>query len=226
MTTPIQGSPSDSFLRFNDQDGNLLVALHKDGTVSTEGVRFSDGTEQMTAGGSGIVLQTNGTPNVDQALLNVAGGSGITATDNGAGTVTLSATGAGTLTKASGTLSSAQIQALAVTPITLVAAPGAGKYLLPWYFTMEYVFNTAPYSVSGNLDLVGGTEAIWAQFDNVGFTDQSVNVLGPNNSVGGAPIPSSQVANQPLTILSDSDALTGGSGTINWVLYYTTETIS
>ena len=53
MLTPIQGSPTDSFLRFNDQDGNQLVALHKDGTVSAQGVRFADGTEQTSAASGG-----------------------------------------------------------------------------------------------------------------------------------------------------------------------------
>jgi hypothetical protein len=39
--------------------------------------------------GGGIVLQTDGTPNGDQTLLNIAAGAGITLTDNGTGTVTI-----------------------------------------------------------------------------------------------------------------------------------------
>ena len=44
--------------------------------------------EQDDAGG-GIVLQTDGTPNGDQTLLNLAAGTGINLTDNGTGTVTI-----------------------------------------------------------------------------------------------------------------------------------------
>jgi len=55
MTQPtrIQGSPVDSFIRYNDQDGNRLVSLNKDGSVSTTEIQFADGTTQSTAGGGG-----------------------------------------------------------------------------------------------------------------------------------------------------------------------------
>jgi len=46
-------------------------------------------------GGSGPTLQTNGTPNGSQALLNLAQGTNVTLTDNGTGTVTIDATGGG-----------------------------------------------------------------------------------------------------------------------------------
>lgn len=46
-------------------------------------------------GGGGPTLQTNGTPNGSQSLLNLAAGSGVTLTDNGTGTVTVASSGAG-----------------------------------------------------------------------------------------------------------------------------------
>lgn len=45
-------------------------------------------------GGGSLALEVNGTPNVDQSLLNLIAGTGITVVDNGAGGVTITATGA------------------------------------------------------------------------------------------------------------------------------------
>lgn len=45
--------------------------------------------------GSPLVLQTDGTPNGSQTLLNLHGGTGITLTDNGSGQITFDATGGG-----------------------------------------------------------------------------------------------------------------------------------
>jgi len=50
---------------------------------------------QPGGGGSSLSLETNGTPNVDQALLNLAQSGSITITDNGAGTVTIGSAGGG-----------------------------------------------------------------------------------------------------------------------------------
>lgn len=44
-------------------------------------------------GGGSLQLQVNGTPNGSQALLNLAAGSGTSITDNGTGTITISAAG-------------------------------------------------------------------------------------------------------------------------------------
>jgi hypothetical protein len=49
----------------------------------------------LGTGGSGPTLQTNGTPNGSQTLLNLAQGSNVTLTDNGTGTVTIAASGGG-----------------------------------------------------------------------------------------------------------------------------------
>ena len=48
-----------------------------------------------TGGGTSITLQTNGTPNGSQTLLNLVSGTGITLTDNGSGSVTITSTGGG-----------------------------------------------------------------------------------------------------------------------------------
>ncbi len=51
-----------------------------------------DGTWQP---GSGVTLQTNGTPNGDQSLLNLVQGTNVTITDDGFGNVTIDSTGGG-----------------------------------------------------------------------------------------------------------------------------------
>lgn len=53
------------------------------------------GTITATGGGGSLTLQTNGTNNGSQTLLNLANGSGITITDGGSGTVTIASSGAG-----------------------------------------------------------------------------------------------------------------------------------
>jgi hypothetical protein len=52
-------------------------------------------TITASGGGSSITLQTNGTNNGSQSLLNLAAGANITLVDNGTGTVTIASTGGG-----------------------------------------------------------------------------------------------------------------------------------
>ena len=46
-------------------------------------------------------------------------------------------------------VSSAQLLALAATPILIVPAPGAGKMILPIMTSYEFIFGTTPYTNSG-----------------------------------------------------------------------------
>lgn len=45
--------------------------------------------------GSGVTLKTNGVPNVDQTVLDLLDGTGMTIVDNGDGTVTFNSTSSG-----------------------------------------------------------------------------------------------------------------------------------
>lgn len=69
-------------------------------TLSTQYqvARFkSDGTYWYavnSSSGSSLALEVNGTPNIDQALLNLFAGSGITITDDGAGKIVIAASSA------------------------------------------------------------------------------------------------------------------------------------
>lgn len=52
--------------------------------------------------------------------------------------------------KATVTLSSADILALHTTPVQLVAAPGAGKVLVPMHAILSYTFGTVSYNETGS----------------------------------------------------------------------------
>jgi hypothetical protein len=72
----------------------------------------NDGTGILSwAPSSGLTIQTNGTNNGSQSLLNLAAGTGITLTDNGTGTVTIDSSGSGgtTIYTGDGTVSGPRI---------------------------------------------------------------------------------------------------------------------
>lgn len=70
--------------------GGLKVVSH-DNTLTGDGT--PENPLAVAGGGSGITLQTNGTPNGSQTLLNLVGGTNVTLTDNGTGSVTIDSTG-------------------------------------------------------------------------------------------------------------------------------------
>jgi hypothetical protein len=87
---------------------------------------------------SGTALEVNGVANVDQALLNLVSGTGVTVTDNGGGAVSISASGGGGLLKSSVTLTPSQILNLSSAPVQLIPSPGAGLYINPIAVTLEF----------------------------------------------------------------------------------------
>jgi hypothetical protein len=125
------------------------------GSFSLSGIFPTNPPGAGGSGSSGIVLETNGTVNGNQALLNIAAGTNITATNSG-GTVTISATG-GTTFEQNGTplTSSSTVNFESGSGIT-VSNPSAGNVL---------VTNSAPGG------LFSGTGAF---FVGPGITDVSL----------------------------------------------------
>jgi hypothetical protein len=88
------------------------------------------------------------------------------------------------------TLSSSQVQNLNTTPISLVAAPGAGKYIVPRLITAFMDYNTAAYNgIAAGEDLAfrytNGSGTILAQIEATGFLDQTSDqhrVAFPSNA--------------------------------------------
>jgi len=81
-----------------------------------------------TSGGSGPVLETNGTPNSSQALLNLVAGAGVTLTDEGAGSIEIAASVTPLSLETNGTPNSSQalLNLVAGTGIT-ITDEGAGS---------------------------------------------------------------------------------------------------
>lgn len=116
-------------------------------------------------------------------------------------------------------LSSAQILAIYTTPIQLIAAPGAGKIIVPWTIIVDYTFGTSPYS--GGLYMYETTGSQMITSSNT--INGSVNIIrifmlyngqATNNNV-------SVVDNAPLMVAgSGGGNPTGGDGTAKITVIY------
>lgn len=116
------------------------------------------------------------------------------------------------------TITSAQLLALHATPITLIAAPGAGQMILLQQASMEYVFNTTAYTVpvGANLRLLINGVTVGTDIAATGLLDQVANTIGyaraANQTTG---IATATLANQPLTITNtNATEFTLGDGTL------------
>ncbi len=96
--------------KLNTLEGAIEAKVIKDGVTRKEveqissGMKVIDGRIKLIdqrwgahgGGGKSMKLETNGTPNGSQALLNLVQGTNITITDDGLGDVTIASTGGGT----------------------------------------------------------------------------------------------------------------------------------
>ena len=100
----------------------------------------------IPGGGGGITLETNGTPNGDQTLLNLVQGSNMTITDDGFGNITFDAAvgGGGGLLSGNATQVSAGVYTTSITGVTGYSAGDA--YLIK--------FDTANDGASTILSLI------------------------------------------------------------------------
>ena len=132
----------------------------------------------------------------------------------------------GGLQKATVTLSSADILDLHNTPVTLVAAPGAGKWLSVSHASASLTYGTATYA--GGSPTPRWKDGAGAEV-NFNITDPGSTIAGATaSSVASGPadtngiLASADVVNQPL-ILTSGIAMTTGDSTIAYTVQYTIE---
>lgn len=91
---------NEEIASYRNQLARKQAGQHGGGDTVVAGTNITidtnaNGTKTINSTG-GVSLETDGTPNGDQSLLNLEAGTNITLTDNGTGTVTIDATGGGT----------------------------------------------------------------------------------------------------------------------------------
>lgn len=132
------------------------------------------------------------------------------------------------------TLTSAQILLLLSVPISLVAAPGVGSYINPWFIVMRYIGGTVAYTDAGGAVSIGaGTLTTALSANTIFLTTVSPNtkkqVLFPFAAAVGAGVLDT-AANPPtednaaLTISKVTNNFAAGNGTMHITTYYTIET--
>ena len=124
------------------------------------------------------------------------------------------AIGGGTVRVAKVTLTSAQVQALVTTPITLVEAPGAGMIVSVLSATCYIDYNSVAYTTGADILIEYGTATI-VTFDGVlALTADTVMVASPAGSAVVA-----AVANAAVVITADDVPGAGNSPVTVSVVY-------
>jgi len=124
------------------------------------------------------------------------------------------AIGGGTVRVAKVTLTSAQVQALVTTPITLVEAPGAGMIVSVLSATCYIDYNSVAYTTGADILIEYGTATI-VTFDGVlALTADTVMVASPAGSAVVA-----AVANAAVVITADGVPGAGNSPVTVSVVY-------
>jgi hypothetical protein len=121
------------------------------------------------------------------------------------------------------TLSSAQLLALHTTPVTLVAAPGAGKWVRVHTIDWGYVYGTAQYTASGSeFVAMGYGPNYWA--DGIDIQTPTADRLHPRDGFYNSFAPAA-VENLPVTATVDSTSFTDGDGTLTVTVWYTVQDV-
>ena len=121
-----------------------------------------------------------------------------------------------------GTITSAQLLTLHVTPPVLLASAGPNTIIVPFFVTLIYNFNGTPYSISGGFEVLyvawANPTAAVIQFADTGFLDQSSSQI-TYNTTSQPTLPLTSALGQPV-VLASLDTYTLGNGTLDFIMTY------
>jgi hypothetical protein len=194
-------------------DLNFIGATVKNN--SNQGVDIT-----ITAGtGSGPTLQTNGTPNGSQAVLNLIAGTNVTLTDNGTGGVTIASSGGSGSPSIGGTITSGTTgSVLFVNPTATIAQDNNNFYFQDNATTpTTLATNTVTALSVGTSGDFSGSDSIntYAQIDAYLPNSSITNTLTGFNTDGAFPgytSSSSRGTGASPVILNTGDTVGGFSG--------------
>ena len=124
--------------------------------------------------------------------------------------------------KATVTLSSADILDLHNTPVEVVAAPGAGRFLVPHLIVARTSGGTTPYTVPDAVFIQVG-DASWVEVSSLFsvVTGEQVATFIP----AAVNYATTDVENGAITIYSSDDNPTDGDGTLTVTVWYSIEDV-
>ena len=135
------------------------------------------------------------------------------------GVISAASSGGATLLSAITTITDAEVQALGATPITVVAAPGAGKIILPMAAAL-YVPGVSTYAATLNFSIGSSDVYDWASALSPGTSQISA---APNGNFfscqGGIFGDNSAWTDQPMTVAC-TDGITGAGNGIVITIWY------
>ncbi|MGB3947854.1 MAG: hypothetical protein WBM13_07710 [Bacteroidia bacterium] len=165
-------------------------------------------------------------------LPTAQGSAGDVLQNNGSGTLSwTSVSGIANVYEVSATISSSQILNLFSSPVTIVAAPGAGKYIEVISASAVMIYNSQPYADNTSLELRCAGSNVQAQAGE-GYALVSTfsrNCLFVKHSYGVTPTKSQLVENTDLVLgvlmVNTTGGPTGGNSDIKIKVMYRIVTI-
>lgn len=129
---------------------------------------------------------------------------------------------------AGGTLTNAQVKALRASPVTLVAAPGAGLVIIPHRLVLilDYGGTNVFTETADNLDLryVGVASPVLMTVESTGFIDQSADTMTIGNVAHDKIVTAANSANKGVELFNNGDGEIGGNAgndnLLKWRLLY------
>lgn len=220
-------SANTGALKFTAESGSLAEA----GLMGYDGTNFylSPSTTRKR-----IPLTDNSTPSngqipigngTDYTVASITAGTGITVT-NGSGSITIAT--ASTILEATLTLTSGQIKALNSTPLTIVSAPGVGKYIQVVCVSGEYTAVSAAYTTNTLLQITAsGATLVQAQNANLLLSTVSRNFVFDlvTGSATGSTTATQLLDNTALVVNVATGNPAVGDGTMKLKVFYRVVTI-